>query len=508
MRPTRTVSLSSPEASEDSSSGRPCSIAVWTASPSSIATLGVAWCSSKGADPSRRRGNRRPGSVTTRRLISTRSPPLAAVAASPDEHAAPAVVRVLGRAGDDSAAEFAGERGGEQLAGVDVLARAGVQGVRVPALEQLVESVGSEGGGAQVAVDPGAEGGEEADRVERERRGEFPRAAGRRGQEHADRTFHMHDRFELAVGEPQPGVRRERPAAQVVGVEAVRVRERPAREVAARRRVHTETAGDRRSPVAGGAPDGRVVEIDRQLRVRAGQRGVELRRRAVTLVQSNPAARSASAWPSINRWTALSSRRDVRTSVMPCRRSTASACASSETQASRSLGSSGALAARRRRLLGRSWSSGAACRGKAACELAAGVGLDCASRERVAFSGRGAIPTRRRRARPGVRDGRYCARLLGDRGGGGHEGPFSEGGGRGRTREGVRDRLRASRYANARLDGRRVCPGRRALPLRRVDYWLFKFNQPQGFKAMREETHGFTQVASHMRSSAQIGDDS
>ena len=43
MRPTRTVSLSSPEASEDSNSGSPCSIAVSTASPISIGALWVAW---------------------------------------------------------------------------------------------------------------------------------------------------------------------------------------------------------------------------------------------------------------------------------------------------------------------------------------------------------------------------------------------------------------------------------------------------------------------------------
>src|SRR4051794_2603279 len=77
MRPTRTVSLSSPEASEDSSSGRPCSIAVWTASPSSIGALWVAWNSSNGAEPSRRRGSRRTGRVTTRSTSSAISLPAA-----------------------------------------------------------------------------------------------------------------------------------------------------------------------------------------------------------------------------------------------------------------------------------------------------------------------------------------------------------------------------------------------------------------------------------------------
>lgn len=40
-----------------------------------------------------------------------------------------------------------------------------------------------------------------------------------------------------------------------------------------------------------------------------------------------------------------------------------------------------------------------------------------------------------------------------------------------------------------------------------MTYWLFKFNQPRGFDAMREETYGFTQLASHVRVSAQPGDE-
>ena len=37
-------------------------------------------------------------------------------------------------------------------------------------------------------------------------------------------------------------------------------------------------------------------------------------------------------------------------------------------------------------------------------------------------------------------------------------------------------------------------------------FWLFKFNQPRGFNALREETLDFTQLASHVRVSAEAGD--
>lgn len=37
-------------------------------------------------------------------------------------------------------------------------------------------------------------------------------------------------------------------------------------------------------------------------------------------------------------------------------------------------------------------------------------------------------------------------------------------------------------------------------------FWLFKFNQPRGFDALREETKDFTQLASHTRVSAEPGD--
>ena len=65
IRPTRTVSFSSPAASVESSSGSPASTAVCTASPRSITALGWPYCSSRGADPSRRWLNPRAGNVST-----------------------------------------------------------------------------------------------------------------------------------------------------------------------------------------------------------------------------------------------------------------------------------------------------------------------------------------------------------------------------------------------------------------------------------------------------------
>ena len=66
IRPTRTVSFSWPAASVESSSGSPASTAVCTASPRSITALGRAYCSSRGAEPSRRWVNPRAGNVRTR----------------------------------------------------------------------------------------------------------------------------------------------------------------------------------------------------------------------------------------------------------------------------------------------------------------------------------------------------------------------------------------------------------------------------------------------------------
>ena len=60
------VSFSCPAASVESSSGSPASTAVCTASPRSITALGCAYCSSRGADPSRRWVNPRAGNVSTR----------------------------------------------------------------------------------------------------------------------------------------------------------------------------------------------------------------------------------------------------------------------------------------------------------------------------------------------------------------------------------------------------------------------------------------------------------
>jgi len=39
-----------------------------------------------------------------------------------------------------------------------------------------------------------------------------------------------------------------------------------------------------------------------------------------------------------------------------------------------------------------------------------------------------------------------------------------------------------------------------------MSLWLFKFDQPRGFNAMRAETENFTRIASHVRVSVQPGD--
>ena len=39
-----------------------------------------------------------------------------------------------------------------------------------------------------------------------------------------------------------------------------------------------------------------------------------------------------------------------------------------------------------------------------------------------------------------------------------------------------------------------------------MSLWLFKFDQPRGFDAMRAETADFTRIASHVRVSVQPGD--
>src|SRR6185312_13266222 len=92
------------------------------------------------------------------------------------------------------------------------------------------------------------------------------------------------------------------------------------------------------------------------------------------------------------------------------------------------------------------------------------------------------------------------------------------------TRAARRGRMRATTVARARRIGARPCvqpagpwgrtrrpgtvpPGAApALPCRAVAFWLFKFNQPRGFGAVRDETQDFTQLAGHVRISAQLGD--
>ena len=95
-RPTRTVSFSSPAASQESSSGRPCSIAVWTASPSSMTALCVAWNSSNGAAQPAAREPAHGQRDDAQRELGDLAAVGRAVAAAADEDAAPAVERVLG----------------------------------------------------------------------------------------------------------------------------------------------------------------------------------------------------------------------------------------------------------------------------------------------------------------------------------------------------------------------------------------------------------------------------
>ena len=119
---------------------------------------------------------------------------------------------------------------GELAGGVEALLRPGVQRVDVDPPEQLSYRPHRQDGGAQVAFQPAAERDDQPDRVQREHRQQLPALAASHGghDEHADRPFDFADRFELLVGERQPGRRRDPPAAQVARVELVRVSEHPA----------------------------------------------------------------------------------------------------------------------------------------------------------------------------------------------------------------------------------------------------------------------------------------
>ena len=280
MRPTRTVSLSSPEASEDSSSGRPCSIAVWTASPSSMTALWVAWNSSKGAEPSRRRGRRRTGRVTTR---SDELGDLGAVAvgggvaAAADEDAAPAVERVLGDAGVHAPAEFAGERLGERLGGVGVLARPGVQRARVPALEQLRDRRRSGRTAARRSrsrVAPSAASARIASSENVGVSSQPPPGAGVRktptGRSTRSTLGSCASASASQVGEASCQQRRSWASKSSAWASAQR--ESCSRGAG----VEPESPCDRALAVGGRDPDGGVVEIDRHPGVGAAQRVVEL----------------------------------------------------------------------------------------------------------------------------------------------------------------------------------------------------------------------------------------
>ena len=79
--------------------------------------------------------------------------------------------------------------------------------------------------------------------------------------------------------------------------------------------------------------------------------------------------------------------------VMPWRRRTAPAWASVLIQVSLSLGSTGTLSASRSSAPGRIEAVGVPCAPKAAGELAAGVGLEGAMRERLALGGVCVVPS-------------------------------------------------------------------------------------------------------------------
>jgi hypothetical protein len=118
-----------------------------------------------------------------------------------------AVERLLRQTGVQEPAEFAGERVGERFGGVGVLAWAGVQGARVPALEQFRDQVRGEGCRAQVGVQACAERGQRAGSASSAKVGVSCRPSSRGGvQQDADRPFDPPDGRQLAVGECQSGV--------------------------------------------------------------------------------------------------------------------------------------------------------------------------------------------------------------------------------------------------------------------------------------------------------------
>ena len=351
------------------------------------------------------------GSVTTRSASSACSLPSAVrVAAAAHEHAAPAVERVArGRRGSTRRPSSRVSASASALGGVDVLARAGVQGVRVPALEQLGDRVGR-------AASPTRRSRVAASRRARRARGSRPaRRSGSSSQpppgagveEHADRA--------LDRARPAQLARRRAPAS---ACEASRQQRRSSASKAsgcasaqrescvAGGRVQAEPARERAPAVRRRDPDGRVVEVDRQLRVRAPQRVVERARGRgdARPVQAGRAVGLAPARAISARTACSSSRvgahgRDAVAAQDGARRG-----ASASIQMSGSLGSTGRSSASasarrgaqpaRRRIVDARRSSG---------ELAAGVGRQRAA-ELGAFGARLRAIGRRRRggARRGV----------------------------------------------------------------------------------------------------------
>ncbi|HEX6024300.1 MAG TPA: hypothetical protein VFZ00_20095 [Solirubrobacter sp.] len=91
-----------------------------------------------------------------------------------NEQPAPAVARVLRNPGRARALENAGELLAEPAAGVQGVAAARVERVVVDALELRVDGRERHGRVAQAALDPAAERGDDANRVERQHRHELP----------------------------------------------------------------------------------------------------------------------------------------------------------------------------------------------------------------------------------------------------------------------------------------------------------------------------------------------
>ena len=282
----------------------------------------------------------------------------------------------------------------------------------VDALEQLVDGVGGQRRGAQVALD----------RARRARRaGGWRRARGRASapsrapgaagttrtptgrSTRVDGRAAARRRARSQVGE---AIRQQRRSSASKRVEAARAPSARGRRPACSG--EAEPAGERaRAGRRAWHQTRGVVEVDRQLRVRAARaRASSSSAGTVTRVQSRPAARSAAAWPSISARDRLrASGGSARRAVMPWRRRTAWACWSRLLQASGSLGSTGSPCARRdERGPAQVVERGQPAR-EAAHELAAGVGRARLAGERLALGAR--------RARRGSETGRRRGRRSG-----------------------------------------------------------------------------------------------